>query len=133
MIQLTNKIRFIHNSGDTYSYHPRFTVAYHRDADRIVFAWTEVYHKDNYDKAIGRQVSTNRLIQNLEDLMGETHAGIDDKTKTGVIFIADILPLVSDILAHTVLNNLDLMSFKHSFISGVISTFIQEEMKNQGY
>lgn len=131
MTQLINKIRYIHRSEQIHSI-PRITVAYHRDEYGVSFAWTEVYHKDNYCKQIGREVSESRLKQHIPAITaGVTF--IDRKAYVGNVSAADILKLFDHILADSLIARMTAMDLKHSTISNIVVDFIQSKIMEEQY
>lgn len=135
MTQLKNKIRFVHHnvtgSGET-----SFTAAYHRDESYVFFAWTELYHKDEYVKQIGREVSTTLLMSSLVDIQNciEEHNEtivepmvLSDRY-VGIIPVEHFKHIVSNVITDNELDKMDLMSFKHAFVSHVVRLLIQSKI-----
>lgn len=119
MTQLENKVRFVHNVESPQQHIPRFTIAYHRDAERIIFAWTELYYADEYVRKTGRQVAEGRLMKFAESLL-ISDCGYDDDEKLGVIDCEFMMGDFDNVLADHMRDGMDLMSFKHAYISKVL-------------
>jgi len=121
MTQLANKIRFIHQQQATKTT-PRLTIAYHRDADKIVFAWAELYHTDEYVKEIGRQVAEGRLRQNLQEILENSNISkVNAEYRVGVIAKTDAIDyFFDDVLADHVREKMTLMDLKHSYTSQMV-------------
>jgi len=148
-MQLSNKIRFVHGNHDDIFF-PRFTIAYHRDEDQIVFAWTNLYHTDLYVKSEGRNVASTRLLSAIQNGLGDinSHVAFDmtpisngtsvvgygnDKAKVGVLPASNFKHILSDMISDHVLDEMTLMDFKHAFISNVLFEIIHDTNKAATY
>lgn len=130
----TNKIRFVHGNHNLQS--PRFTIAYHRDEAIILFAFTNVFHKDDYVRSQGRDVSTARLMQAYEtdfaldgksrDLyFGDIRVGFFNEThKVGGMTIEAFKPELTAVLADHITDKLTPMDLKHSYVAQRLASFV---------
>jgi hypothetical protein len=129
----SNKIRFVHGNHDFSG--PRFTIAYHRDASYLLFAFTNLYHTDEYVKSEGRTVSGNRLLQAFESdfLFDDTAAIYNDgvevgffseKQKVGGLRIEAFHGDLTSILASHFTEGMTLMDLKHSYVSEQLFKFV---------
>jgi len=132
MIKLPNEIRFVHGNHEVPGL-PRFTIAYHRDAHRVMFAWVELFHKDKYEKAVGREQSETRLVQNLEFLMTAPVSDAWDKQKIGVIQVTALHTALSSVIADHVLSSMSFMDVKHSFISDKLAEIVVDSIQARQY
>lgn len=121
MTQLINKIRFMHVNP---AFGTRATIAYHRDENGVAFAWTELYHKDNYVKSVGREVSTKLLMENLKNI-DDTTTYIESK-KYGYITADFMIEPLTHFLADNLTSVMTAMDFKHATVSQMIYSMIND-------
>ena len=138
----TNKIRFVHGNHDLSG--PQFTIAYHRDAVQLMFAFTNLYHKDEYVRAEGRKVSEARLNSAFDqdflfdDTKSLVYNGVvvgflSEKQKIGGLFIQAFRDDLSSIVADHIGDSLTLMDLKHSYIGQKLYQFVYEYNAAQTY
>jgi hypothetical protein len=133
-MQPTNKIRFVHGNHQDANV-PKFTVAYHRDEGHVLFAFTNLFHKDEYVRADGRKVSEDRLLAAFakdflfEDTRTVVIDGIEagffsEKEKVGALTMGAFKGVLSSVIADHVLDGMNLMDLKHSFVSERLFSFV---------
>lgn len=111
--------RFIH-LDDQYAIN-RYTVAYVRTPEAVFFAWSKLSKTDNYNKKIGREISSNRLLEYLEKDTSQT------TEYCGVLTKAEIFkPLLTlkNMLSDQCLSSLTLMDLKHRKIGNAIIDYM---------
>lgn len=127
----TYQPRFIHQPDTNPDHnHSGFTVAYVRNNTHAFFAWTLVSKKDRYEKAVGREVSSNILENNIESIVidPDMNYSIDLVKRVGSVSIETVISVLS---LHRALGDraqaeLTMMDFKHAAISYVIAYVINE-------
>lgn len=118
--------RFIHMQDVLYTKKfSGFTVAYLRTDTQLFFAYSLVNKKDAYVKAVGRQLSSDNLMDNIDDIQGD-RTNVDTKKRVGCITIEDFkaYPQMTAMIADHALNNMTFMDFKHAFISDSVAALI---------
>lgn len=112
------------------------TIAYVRDDSHVYFAWSKVSPTDNYDKSIGRKISSERLEKALQTMMShseltpnETFLYLD--SNVGYLSSAQLVAretYVSVVIADHMLAKLTPMDFKHSYITNVVSSLVFDRL-----
>jgi hypothetical protein len=121
-----NKIRFVHGNHEMEG--PRFTIAYHRDENFVIFAFTNLYFADQYVRSEGRRVSEQNLLNAFEQnfklknslklMQQDKEVGFFNPTyRIGGLYLEAFEDDLSSILADHVVSQLNLMDLKHSYIS----------------
>lgn len=102
-----------------------FTVAYLRTETQVFFAYSLVNKKDNYEKAIGRELSSETLHSNIDDIPGDK-TNVDTTKRFGCMTIEDFrkFPVLTEMIGDRTLVQLNFMDFKHAFISQAISSLV---------
>lgn len=102
-----------------------FTVAYIRNDYQLFFAYSLVNKKDEYIKAIGREISSALLENKIEDIDGST-SNISTKDRVGCITIEQFrkLPEITSMMADSLSQQVTFMDFKHSFLSSILASFV---------
>jgi hypothetical protein len=121
-----NSIRYVHQPVGFGHSNQRFTAAYIRTPSKVYFAWTVLYHTDEYIKSVGREEARKRLVIAIDsfDELGD---------QEGIIDIESMRHMLSDTLADHVLDELTFMDLKHGFIGGIIRTAIAEYIDAANY
>ncbi len=103
----------------------RKTIAYVTDwpNECVVYVWTDLYHKDQYNKEIGRNHTTQRLV----DLM-QIHLLNNEDKRSGVVHVSTFHESMSHSLTDETVNELKLHNFKHSFISAHLNIIINNRI-----
>lgn len=137
-----NKIRFVHGNHDLNG--PQFTIAYHRDAVHLMFAFTNLFHKDEYVRAEGRKVSEARLLSAFDQdflfddtqqlLFNGNHVGFFSKNhKVGGLTLRAFQDDLSSIVADHISDSMTLMDLKHSYVGQKLFQFVYEYNAVQTY
>lgn len=134
MTQMQNKIRYVHEHAITpVSQNSKFgayTVAYHRCEDGVVFAYALCNRKDEFVKSVGREIADYRLEANYALLHNEmvrtNDFGFNPHYHVGFIS-SDAIRHHNDV-TNMIADHVDMsaMDYKHSFISNVLRTAMNE-------
>lgn len=118
--------RFVHmqDSLDTKKF-SGFTIAYLRTESQLFFAYSLVNRKDKYIKSIGRELSSDLLVDNIDDILGDS-TYINPQIRCGCITIEELrsMPEVTYMMADSMASKLNFMDFKHAFLSSVLGAFV---------
>jgi hypothetical protein len=125
MTTTTATPRFIHVQESIDAKHSGMTIAYIRADKKIFFSYALVSRNDQYDKRIGRELTTDRLYKFI-DAIYDAESNVDSDNMYGMIevnTVVDISGLDSALADHHVAN-MSMMDFKHGFLSSIIVAFI---------
>jgi len=102
--------------------YPRFTIAYARCDDSIIFAYAKMHSADlrlPYDKKVGRATALERLVAYVTGKKAP-------RNQCGVIQLSEFKQLVLEnssigfVLSKNVVDNMNMYDFSHAFISKIL-------------
>ena len=123
-------LRFVHvQQPSTSGKYNGLTIAYTRTNEHVFFSYALCCKGDQYEKSVGRKVSTDTYLDNIESV-SDTQHNIDLEKRVGCIPVNSLRTMlgmhegVNTIFADHVVDNIGWMDMKHSFISQVLTEYL---------
>ena len=125
-------IRYVHTQNPFFDKRYRgYTIAYYRECHFLYFGYTKCLKNDPYVKETGRVYSTRALEDFLEQI---EESEIDGTTftpvNTGTMHMDEVKKsgpfssvYYSNVFADHLIDDLNMMDFKHSFLSAVLTEY----------
>jgi hypothetical protein len=125
-----NSVRYIHLPNSfPIARASGMTIGYTRDANCVHFAFSFCIGTDEYHKSIGRERTWETLqkMGAFDDMNFLSWASV--KHRSGCINFSDlpeVVPMVKNLLADHILEQMTFMDFKHAFITEMLKDICQE-------
>jgi len=109
------------------------TIAYTRTDDHVFFAYALCCKPDQYEKSVGRKVSTDTYLKNI-DFVGDDVLNINIEKRVGCIPVESLHEFLqetvcSNVFADHILDKLTWFDVKHAFISQMLSGYVIENLE----
>ena len=125
--------RFVHVQQPFGKYNG-MTIAYTRTNENVFFSYSLCCKGDQYEKSIGRNISTQTYLDNIEGVL-DTYRNIDTEKRVGCITVGSLQSLlymsdtVTSAFADHVLDNIGFMDVKHAFISQMLTAYVSMSLE----
>ena len=120
-----NNIRYVHNPRVVHKKYNGFTIAYTRDETKLIYGYTLCIAADTYEKSIGRIHATRELENYIKTGTGSGGILVPDDVRNYIrAYHQDML----FILADQCVEELNMMDFKHAFISAKLNSIVNKRL-----